>query len=71
MSLVLLQASGLKSGDDPMDLALMKAGRDAGKTLRFLESADEQIDLVARTFDAKASPRWPRTSRHCRRCSSA
>jgi uncharacterized protein len=54
VSLVLLQASGLTPGDDPMDLALMKAGRDAGKTLRFLESADEQIDLVARTFDVKA-----------------
>jgi uncharacterized protein YbaP (TraB family) len=54
VSFVLMQASGLKPGDDPMDLALMKAGRDAGKTLRFLETPDDQIDLVARTFDGKA-----------------
>jgi uncharacterized protein len=32
----------------------MKAGRDLGKTLRFLETPDEQLDLLARTLDAKA-----------------
>jgi uncharacterized protein YbaP (TraB family) len=53
VTLVVLKASGLKPGDDPMDLGLMKAGRDAGKTLLFLETADEQIDLLARTFDAR------------------
>jgi uncharacterized protein YbaP (TraB family) len=52
-SFVLVQASGLKPGDEPMDLALMKAGRDAGKTLRFLETPDEQLDLIARTLDAR------------------
>jgi uncharacterized protein YbaP (TraB family) len=54
VSFVLVQASGLKPGDEPMDLALMKAGRDLGKTLRFLETPDEQLDLLARTLDAKA-----------------
>lgn len=54
VSLVLLKASGLKPGEDMMDLALMKRGRDAGKALHFLESPEEQSDIVARTFDAKA-----------------
>jgi uncharacterized protein YbaP (TraB family) len=53
VTLVVVKASGFKPGDQPMDLGLMQAGRDAGKTLHFLESADEQIDLLARTFDAK------------------
>jgi hypothetical protein len=53
VTLVVLKASGVTPGADPMDLALMKAGRDAGKALRFLETADEQIDLLARTFDAR------------------
>src|SRR5262245_64225598 len=52
VTLVVLKATGAKPGVDPMDLALMKAGRDAGMTLRFLETAEEQIDLLARTFDA-------------------
>jgi uncharacterized protein len=51
-ALLVNKAMGATPGADMMDLALLKRGRAEQKTVRFLETLDQQIEALDRTMDA-------------------
>ena len=51
-SMIVMKMSGFKIGDEVMDMGLAKRGRAEGKKVHFLETMEQQLDVLASTIDA-------------------
>lgn len=52
VSLILVKVSGVQASTQTMDKALLGQGRSGNKTVRFLETVDEQLAMLDKTLDA-------------------